>query len=548
MFSVAQFPISFLYNCTKTDFFSAWGFECSVAGYATPPLGYVSLLTCVNASTSSSIGISNVTFPSQGRVAVYLNNDLSTTMLDSVTCFSTVLTQVSIEDTTNSSLLDQSRVWISSVYLTSSNAAAYPDSLVATLTDSSAIVSAIALSQALSRASAEIELLCDGVRASVTRGSLTSAGTFTLDIQNCSSNTSVLRPPAVASFSWPDAVLYASGKKVSSFSDSGVESVMQERVLSVRCVNSGIFILFDRQVSVSSASSFSVICSHGGLSLRGSLGRTVVVDAAISGPCPFLFYLDSGTRVFLNGSWCDQDECSMGRVVSAVSVSNSYISVEFEGTACNETLRSPGLFFLQADNGDRVPITTAIFNGSRVAIAYERYANSTDAILAHELLGPLSPTTVSASTYPYADVFVCRRNIFDQTAYFVSVQIAGQWNLDAGYSITPATCTVRSATRMANVSLVEIVLPSGDENDLSSCAIMINYTSVYTLTKNFTAIALSRCELPELVSGPSNLFTDYALWISFIVMFAYVFPLFYVAIVQLAVYLEATVSKGEETF
>lgn len=236
----------------------------------------------------------------------------------------------------------------------------------------------------------------------------------------------------------------------------------------------------------------------------------------------------------------------MGRVVSAVSVSNSYLSVEFEGTACNETLRSPGLFYLQADSGERVPVTTAIYNGSRVAIAYERYTNSTNAVLAHELLGPLAPVAVAASTYPYTDVFACRRNIFDQTAYFVSVQIAGQWNLDAGYSITPNTCTVRSATRMANVSLIELVLPSGDENDLSSCAIMINYTSIYTLTRNFTAIALSRCELPELVSGPSNLFTDYALWISFIVMFAYVFPLFYFAIVQFVVYLETALTTEEE--
>lgn len=272
MFSVNQFPVSFLYSCTKTDFFSAWGFECSVAGYATPPLDYVSLLTCVNTSTSSSIGISNVTFPSQGRIDLYLGSDLSTTMLDDVACFSAVLTQVAIEDTSNASLLDPSRIWISSVYLTSTNSAAYPDSLVATLTDPSAAVSAIALSQAINRASSGIELLCDGRRASVTRGSLASTGTFTLGIENCSSNTSALRPPGAASFSWPDAILYASGKRVSAFSSSGVQSVMQERVLSVRCVNSGIFILFDRQVralfiQISRSPSFSLNFRPQGLRL-----------------------------------------------------------------------------------------------------------------------------------------------------------------------------------------------------------------------------------------------------------------------------------------
>lgn len=224
----------------------------------------------------------------------------------------------------------------------------------------------------------------------------------------------------------------------------------------------------------------------------------------------------------------------MGRIVSAIAVSDSYVSVEFENAACNETIRSAEFFSLFTDRGERVPVRTKTFGGSRVVLSYPR-VNSTNATLSHELIGPFASVQVTASLIPFTDSFVCRRNIFDSTSYFVSVQLAGQWELDAGYSSTPAICTARSATRLGNASLIELVLLSGDEADLPSCTIIINYTSVYTLSKDFVAFALSRCDLPVMIADPSNLFTDFPVWIAFIVLSIYTFPVIYLLIFAIGV-------------
>lgn len=230
----------------------------------------------------------------------------------------------------------------------------------------------------------------------------------------------------------------------------------------------------------------------------------------------------------------------MSRILSAIAISDSLISVEFDGTVDNETLRSPGLFSLFTNDGQRVPLTSSAFDGSRVVLSYSYRTNSSNATLTHELLGPYASVRVSSSLFPLAESFVCRRNVIDSSSYFVSTQITGQWDLDGCYSAAPQVCVVRSATRIANTSLVEVVLLSDDETDLPRCLIFINYTSTYTLTKNFTAISLSRCELTEQLRGPSNLLSDFPLWISFIVLFAFVFPLLYLAIIALGVYLRKT--------
>lgn len=539
IYSVGQFPLSYLYNCTKVDLWysssSVWGLQCSVNGHATPPTSFVSRLTCVNSSTSALIPITNVSFPSSGRINVEFQIG---TMLDDATCFSSVPTQVAIEDTSQAPLIDPSTSQITSAYLTSFDSSSVPDSLVIVLSEPAAIVPFSVIQRAID--SQQISLTCDSQSASILRPTTTSAGRIVLRVQNCTSVYSTRRPPSEAVLDWPASISYVNGRVVDAFA-SDVVVTMNERVLSVVCSNSAIFILFDQTVSVSlSDNNFTSTCTAGGLTLRGALNRMVIVDVQVPGTCSFSFHLASGSRVYLNGSWCVADACAMGAVVSAVSVSDSHISVDFEGTVCNETLLAAGLFSLFTDEGERVALTTTSSNGSRVVLAYERRANSTGATLAHELIGPFASVRVSGVLYPLSDSFVCRRNIFDSTRYFVSIQITGQWDLDAGYSITPTVCTVRSATRIGNASLLELVLPSGDEDNLISCTILVNYTSIYTLTKNFTAIALSRCTLSEQVSDPSNLFTDFPVWIAFLVLLVYVFPILYLAIIAIGQYLSSS--------
>lgn len=312
LYTANQFPMSHLYNCSKVDLWNSsfttsaiWGFQCTVAGYETPPLFYVSKLTCVDASSSATVPIANVSFPAvyqqqPRRINVAFG---SGTMFDDVVCFSSTPTQVTIEDTTQALPLNSDPVYISSVYLTSSISLAYPDSLVVRLSETNAIVPMTVLQQAVDQQL--ILLYCDQRLASVVRPDSTSAGQFVLQVQNCTSTHSTYRPPDTAALEWPASIVYADGRVVSSsFSDSDVSTTMNERVVNVVCVDGAIFVLFDRPVNVSAQDNrLSSTCTSGGLSMRGSLGRTVILDILHPEPCSFSFDLQSGSHVYLNGDW-----------------------------------------------------------------------------------------------------------------------------------------------------------------------------------------------------------------------------------------------------
>lgn len=301
IYSAGQFPLSYLYNCTRIDMWSSsvWGLQCSINGYATPPASFVSKLTCVSSSTSALFSIANVSFPSPRRINVEFQTG---TMLDSVTCFSSVPTQVTIEDTSQAPLINPGTSQITSVYLTSFESSATPDSLVIALSETGAVVPFSVIQRAID--SQQISLTCDGQSVPILQPTETSAGRIVLRVQNCTSVYSTRRPPSEAALNWPASIFYANGRVTSAFVSNDVTITMNERVLSVVCNNNAIFILFDRAVSVSlSLNNFTSTCTVGGLTLRGALGRMVVVDVQVPGTCSFSFHLTSGSRVYLNGSW-----------------------------------------------------------------------------------------------------------------------------------------------------------------------------------------------------------------------------------------------------
>jgi hypothetical protein len=310
VYAADQFPLSYLYNCSRADLSntstSLWGLQCTVTGYTTPSVTYASRLTCVNSTTFGVIPITNTSFPnqtssSQARINVEFG---AGSMLDSVICFSSVPIQVTIENTEMAPLLDRSSAWITSVYMTSFESLAYPDALVVYLSETGTTVPLTVISQALNKPD-QISLTCDGNPASIMYPTASSAGQFVLKVQNCTSALSLRRPPREVALTWPASILYTNGKILTSaFTDPDVEVRMAERVLDARCIDGAIFILFDQEIAVSASNnSFVSTCTLGGLSLRGALGRTVVVDVQVPGPCPFSFNLRSGSHVYLNGSW-----------------------------------------------------------------------------------------------------------------------------------------------------------------------------------------------------------------------------------------------------